>query len=309
MDEKNEKVTETKNSSNQAGFDYKKLSVVIPVYNEEHNIVDVLRRVRNVVGPDAEVIVVDDGSSDSTASLVEKTGVRLIRHPYNKGNGAAVKTGIRNASRRFVLLMDGDGQHPPEAIPKLVKRIENYDMLVGARDDATVQTRGRKLYNKSMNAFAGYIAGRRIYDLTSGFRVARRKVARAFLHLLPNSFSYPTTITLSMIKAGYSVDFVPLTFDIRMGRSKIRPFRDGLRFLIILLRVATLFAPMRVFLPISIFFILAGMLYYLYTFITWHRFTNLALLLLVTGIIVFLLGLVAEQISLLRFERVEDETE
>jgi len=309
MDEKNEKVTETKNSSNQAGFDYKKLSVVIPVYNEEHNIVDVLRRVRNVVGPDAEVIVVDDGSSDSTASLVEKTGVRLIRHPYNKGNGAAVKTGIRNASRRFVLLMDGDGQHPPEAIPKLVKRIENYDMLVGARDDATVQTRGRKLYNKSMNAFAGYIAGRRIYDLTSGFRVARRKVARAFLHLLPNSFSYPTTITLSMIKAGYSVDFVPLTFDIRMGQSKIRPFRDGLRFLIILLRVATLFAPMRVFLPISIFFILAGMLYYLYTFITWHRFTNLALLLLVTGIIVFLLGLVAEQISLLRFERVEDETE
>ncbi len=308
MDEKNEKVNEAKTSPEKSRFDYKKLSVVMPVFNEEGNIGSVIRRVREVVGPEAEIIVVDDGSSDSTVSLFEDADIRLIKHPYNKGNGAAVKTGIRHANREFVLLMDGDGQHPPEAIPKLVERIERYDMIVGARDDATVQTRGRKLYNKAMNSFAGYIAGRRIYDLTSGFRVMRRKVARGFLHLLPNSFSYPTTITLSMIRAGYSVDFAPLTFDIRIGQSKIRPFRDGLRFLIILLRVATLFAPMRVFLPISIFFVLAGVLYYLYTFILWHRFTNLALLLLVTGVIVFLLGLVAEQISLLRFERVEDET-
>ncbi len=308
MDEENKSVTNDSAEQTSSIFEAGKLSVVIPVYNEQENIADLLRRVRNVVGPQAEVIVVDDGSTDKTADLLRDSDARVIRHPYNKGNGAAVKTGIRNARREYVVMMDGDGQHRPEDIPNLVERLDEYDMIVGARTSESAQTFGRGAYNKALNIFASYIASRRIPDLTSGFRAVRRKVARGFLHLLPNTFSYPTTITLSMIRAGYSVDFVPMTFDTRSGRSKIRPIRDGLRFVGILLRIATLFSPMRVFLPVSLLFFGGGVGYYLYTFIMWHRFTNLALFMLSTGVIVFMLGLVAEQISLLRFDRVEDET-
>jgi len=306
MDEENKGVSNDAPEQKAASFDASKLSVVIPVFNEEENIKDVLGRVRKTVGPEAEIIVVDDGSTDSTRELLQGADAKVIRHPYNKGNGAAVKTGIRNAGRDNIVLMDGDGQHKPEDIPKLVERLDEYDMAVGARTSESVQSFGRGIYNRIINVFAGYIAARRIPDLTSGFRAVRRKIARGFLHLLPNTFSYPTTITLSMLQAGYSVDFVPLTFDTRLGHSKIRPVRDGLRFIGILLRITTLFSPMKVFLPVSLLFFGSGVGYYIYTFIKWHRFTNLALLLLSTGVIVFMLGLVAEQISLLRSDRVED---
>ena len=290
-------------------IDFSKLSVVIPVFNEEENIVGVIERLRKTVGDDAEVIVVDDGSTDRTPALLEKENVQTVRHPYNKGNGASIKTGTRTATRDFILFMDGDAQHRPEDIPKLIEHLDTYDMVVGARTPETVQSTGRRLYNKSLNYFASYITGHPIPDLTSGFRAIKRKVARGFLHLLPNSFSYPTTITLSMMRAGFSVGFVPLTFDTRRGHSKIRPVRDGLRFMTILARIASIFSPMRVFLPISLFFFGGGIVWYIYTFITSHRFTNLTLFMLSTGVVVFMLGLVAEQISLLRFDRVEDDFE
>ena len=308
MDAENNKVTSETVGSGKTGFDPKKLSVVIPVFNEEKNIRDVLARIRRTVGPEAEIIVVDDGSTDSTPELLKESDALLVRHPYNKGNGAAIKTGIRHARREYMVLMDGDGQHRPEDIPKLVAGLSEYDMVVGARDKGSTQSFGRKIYNHTLNVFAGYIAGRRIPDLTSGFRAIRRKVARGFLHLLPNTFSYPTTITLSMIRAGFSIDFMPLHFDVRAGKSKIRPIRDGLRFLVILLRISSLFSPLKVFLPVSMFFLLGGIGYYVYTFITWHRFTNFTTLMLITAVMVFMLGLVAEQISLLRFDRYEDES-
>jgi len=285
---------------------YVDLSVVIPVFNEEENIGGLLDRIRAVVGKDAEVIVVDDASTDRTREIAAAKGVRLIHHPYNKGNGAAVKTGLRAASRPIVVMMDGDGQHRPEDIPALVIKLDDYDMAIGARTAGSAQSAHRGMYNRMLNVFAGYLTGRNIEDLTSGFRAMRKEVARKFIYLLPNTFSYPSTITLSMIKAGHNVCFVPLEFDARKGSSKIHLFRDGMRFLMIILRISTLFAPVKVFLPVSLLFFGVGIGWYLYTYILWHRFTNWALFMLSTGVIVFMLGLIAEQISQMRFDRSED---
>lgn len=282
------------------------VSVIIPVYNEAENIVGVIDRLISVVGQDAEIIVVDDGSSDGSGNLIADKGVKVIRHPYNKGNGAAVKTGIRKATRPILVFMDGDGQHKPEDIPKLVEKIGEYDMVIGARTFQSVQSAPRFTYNKMLNFIAGYLTGYKIKDLTSGFRVIKKELAKKFVYLLPNTFSYPSTITVAMVKAGFSVGFVPLAFDARKGNSKIRPFKDGLRFLMIVLRISTLFAPIRVFLPVSLFFFLGGIVWYIYTFIMYHRFTNLSLFMLSTGVVVFMLGLVAEQISQLRFDRTEN---
>lgn len=282
------------------------VSVIIPVYNEAENIVGVIDRLLNVVGRDAEIIVVDDGSTDGGAALIADKGVKVIRHPYNKGNGAAVKTGIRNATRPILVLMDGDGQHRPEDIPKLLEKIGEYDMVIGSRTFQSVQSASRFTYNKALNFIASYLTGHKIKDLTSGFRVIKQEMARKFVYLLPNTFSYPSTITVAMIKAGLSVCFVPLAFDARKGNSKIRPIQDGLRFLMIVLRISTLFAPIKVFLPVSLFFFLGGIGWYVYTFLMYHRFTNLSLFMLSTAVIVFMLGLVAEQISQLRFDRTEN---
>lgn len=282
------------------------VSVIIPVYNEADNIVGVIDRLISVVGGEAEIIVVDDGSTDGSGELIASKGVRIIRHPYNKGNGSAVKTGIRNATRDILVLMDGDGQHKPEDIPKLLEKIGEYDMVIGARTFQSAQSAPRFTYNKMLNLVAGYLTGHKVKDLTSGFRAIKRELAKKFLYLLPNTFSYPSTITVAMIKAGYSVGFVPLVFEARRGNSKIRPIQDGLRFLMIVLRISTLFAPIRVFLPVSLFFFLGGVGWYIYTFLMYHRFTNLSLFMLSTAVIVFMLGLVAEQISQLRFDRTEN---
>lgn len=282
------------------------VSVIIPVYNEADNIVGVIDRLISVVGREAEIIVVDDGSTDGSGELIASKGVKVIRHPYNKGNGSAVKTGIRNATRDILILMDGDGQHKPEDIPKLLEKIGEYDMVIGARTFQSAQSAPRFTYNKMLNFVAGYLTGHKVKDLTSGFRAIKRELAKKFLYLLPNTFSYPSTITVAMIKAGYSVGFVPLVFEARKGNSKIRPIQDGLRFLMIVLRISTLFAPIRVFLPVSLFFFLGGVGWYIYTFLMYHRFTNLSLFMLSTAVIVFMLGLVAEQISQLRFDRTEN---
>ncbi len=250
-----------------------------------------------------EIIVVDDGSQDATAAQAEAAGARVVRHPYNKGNGAAVKTGIRSATGEFILVVDADGQHPPEDARRLVERLGEYDLVIGARSAATQANARRRLGNALLNRLASYLTGRRIPDLTSGFRAARREHLREFLHLLPNGFSAPTTTTLAFLRAGYSVAFEPIDARPRQGSSKIRLARDGAKFFLILLRVITLFSPLRVFVPISAAALLVGFAYGLWNVVVHSRIPNGSVLLILFAVVVFLVGLVSEQISALRFER------
>lgn len=283
-----------------------RVSVVIPCYNEVENIEDVLNRIKGIVDAKAtEILVVDDGSTDGTSEILDKAGVRVVRHPYNKGNGASVKSGIRNALGEVIVLMDGDGQHRPEDIPRLLEELEGYDMVVAERNKESIDQAGRQGYRKIVNLFASYITGMRIPDLLSGFRAIRRDLAMKFVYLLPNSFSYPSTLTLSLIKAGYSVKFVSLRFEARKGSSKISPFRDGMKFFMIIIKVATLFDPMKIFLPASAVSFIAGLLNYIRTYISYGKFTNMSMLLILMGFLIFLMGLIAEQISQLRMDRAE----
>jgi glycosyltransferase involved in cell wall biosynthesis len=277
------------------------VSVVIPAMNEAHAIADVVSHLR-ATAPGREVLVVDDGSSVDTAARAAAAGARVIRHPYNKGNGAAVKTGIRNATGDYILILDADGQHPPEDALRLVARLGEYDLVIGARSAASQATSGRRAGNALLNRLAGYLTGRTIPDLTSGFRGARRDCLREFLHLLPNGFSTPTTTTLAFIKAGYSVTFEPIEARQRRGQSKIRFARDGAKFFLILLKVVTLFSPLRVFLPVSACSFLVGAVYGAWTAAVHGRIPNGAVLLILFAVIVFLVGLVSEQIATLRFE-------
>ncbi len=283
------------------------VSVVIPAYNEEEAIGRVVREVLEQVGNLREVIVVDDGSTDRTAEMAEQAGAQVIRSPYNKGNGAAVKAGIRRATGEVVVMMDGDGQHKAEDIARLLEPMrEGHDMVVGARNFGSQAGLHRGLANWLYNTLAGYVAGHKIPDLTSGFRAIRRDVARKFLYLLPNTFSYPSTITLALFRSGYSVAYIPIEAARRVGQSKIRYLRDGSRFLLIITKIATLFAPIKVFLPVAAGFFLAGLGWYAYTFITVHRFTNMSAFAMGFGVQLFLLGFIAEQIAQLRFDRSED---
>ena len=249
-----------------------------------------------------EVIVVDDGSRDGTGAAATSAGAIVVAHPYNKGNGAAVKSGIRRATGEFVLILDGDGQHRPEDARRLVSRLGEYDLVIGARSATTQASQARRIGNAALNQLATYLTGREIPDLTSGFRGARRECLREFIHLLPNGFSTPTTTTLAFLKAGYNVAFEPVEARSRVGQSKIRLARDGAKFLIIILKIITLFSPLRIFLPISIASFLLGTAYALWTIATQSHVTNSSVLLIMLAVIVFLVGLVSEQISALRFE-------
>ncbi len=283
-----------------------RVSIIIPAYNEAENIGALLKRLKGVASDDWEIIVVNDCSDDRTPDICLESDVKVVSHPYRMGNGASIKTGMRNAVGEILVLMDGDGQHKPEDVARLLDGMEKYDMVVGARSWKSQSGWSRGLANKVYNFFASYVANRTIPDLTSGFRAVRRKVAKRFIYMLPNSFSYPTTLTLSFIKSGHSVDHVPIETEKREGESKIRPLKDGVRFILIITRIATIFSPFRVFLPISLILFVVGAIYYLYWLVVAHRFTNMALLLILMSGIVFLLGLVSEQISQLRFERTED---
>ena len=283
------------------------ISVIIPAYNEEEAIGAVVREVVERASEVKEVIVVDDGSSDGTAAAAEQAGATVIRSPYNRGNGAAVKAGIRRATGEVVVMMDGDGQHKAEDIARLLEPIrEGHDMVVGARNFGSQAGLHRGLANWLYNTLASYVAGNKIPDLTSGFRAIRRDVARKFLYLLPNTFSYPSTITLALFRSGYSVAYIPIEAARRVGQSKIRYLRDGSRFLLIITKIATLFAPIKVFLPLAAGFFLAGLGWYAYTFVTSHRFTNMSALAMGFGVQLFLLGFIAEQIAQLRFDRTEE---
>jgi glycosyltransferase involved in cell wall biosynthesis len=277
------------------------VSVVIPAYNESAAITEVVDAMRSAA-PWREIIVVDDGSADDTSTRASEAGAIVVRHPYNKGNGAAVKTGIRRATGEYVLVIDGDGQHRAADAQRLVARLGEYDLVIGARAGSTQATQARRAGNHALNGLASYLTGRRIPDLTSGFRAARRRHLLEFLHLLPNGFSTPTTTTLAFIKAGYNVAFEPTEARPRIGQSKIKLAQDGAKFLVIILRVVTLFSPLRVFLPISLASFIVGAAYAIATVATQSKIPNGAVLLIMFSVIVFLVGLVSEQIAALRFE-------
>lgn len=280
------------------------MSIVIPALDEADAIGAVVGSLMTAA-PWREVLVIDDGSVDDTAQRAADAGARVIRHPYNKGNGAAVKTGIRNATGEFVLIVDADGQHRPEDACRVTARLGEYDLVVGARSAATQATAARRGGNAMLNRFAGHLTGRPIPDLTSGFRGARREYLREFIHMLPNGFSTPTTTTLAFIKAGYNVAFEPIEARARVGRSKIRLARDGAKFFLILLKIVTIFSPLRVFVPVSLFAFAVGAAYGVVNFVIDGRIPNGAVLLILFAVIVFLVGLVSEQISTLRFGRTE----
>jgi len=277
------------------------VSIVIPAYNEADVIGQVVASLAGSA-PWREIIVVDDGSSDGTSALASAAGAIVVTHPYNKGNGAAVKSGIRRAAGEFVLIIDGDGQHPPEDARRLAARLGEYDLVIGARAASTQATLARRLGNGALNWLASYLTGRHIPDLTSGFRGARRACLREFIHLLPNGFSTPTTTTLAFIKAGYNVAFEPIEARNRVGQSKIRLASDGAKFFMIIVKIVTIFSPMRVFLPLAGVSILAGLGYGIWNVVAHARIPNGAVLLILFGVMVFLVGLVSEQISALRFE-------
>jgi glycosyltransferase involved in cell wall biosynthesis len=277
------------------------VSVVVPAYNEAEAIAGLVGALR-AASAWHEIIVIDDGSKDGTAQQASAAGATVVRHPYNKGNGAAVKTGIRTATGEYILIVDGDGQHQPEDAQRLVARLGEYDLVIGARSAETQATHLRRFGNWALNWLASYLTDREIPDLTSGFRAARREHLREFLHLLPNGFSTPTTTTLAFIKAGYNVTFEPVEARQRVGHSKIRLARDGAKFLMIILRVVTLFSPLKVFLPVSLAPFAVGVAYAGWTIYHEMHVTNTSVLLIILSVIVFLVGLVSEQISALRFE-------
>ncbi len=282
------------------------LSIVIPARDEAEGLRNLLPRIRSHYAG-AEIIVINDGSSDETISVCEDAGVTVLSNPYSMGNGAAIKRGARAAHGKVIVFMDADGQHDPDDIPRLLEKLdEGYDMIVGARRNRGQAGMHRALANTIYNRVASIMTGFRIEDLTSGFRAVRARKFKRFLYLLPNGFSYPTTITMAFFRSAYAVAYIPIETRKRSGRSKISLVRDGMRFFLIILRIGALFSPMRLFLPVSGSLFLVGAGYYLYTYFTMHRFTNMSALLFIASILTFLIGIVSEQISSLHYRDAED---
>ncbi|MEX2524959.1 MAG: glycosyltransferase family 2 protein [Gammaproteobacteria bacterium] len=282
------------------------ISIIIPAKNEQEGLQRLLPELVQRYS-DAEIIVVNDGSDDDTVKVAEENNTDvMISHPYSMGNGAAVKTGARTASGDILVFMDADGQHSPKDIQKLLDKIEEgYDMVVGSRDNSGQANLGRLFANRLYNFLATRISGHSIMDLTSGFRAVRADVFRQFLYLLPNGFSYPTSITMAFFRAGYSVTYVPIDVKIRIGKSHLRPIRDGIRFLLIIFKIGTLYSPLKIFVPVSFLFFVTGLSYYAYTYITMSRFTNMSALLFISSILVFMIGLVSEQVTTLMYSNID----
>lgn len=277
------------------------LSIIIPARNEAEALNTLLPEIKQVV-PDAEIIVVNDGSTDGTEEICRSLGVEVVTLPYNMGNGAAIKTGARKARGKSLVFMDADGQHTPDNIPKLVDGLNNgYDMVVGSRSREHQSSIGRLLANFTYNFLASLVVGRKIEDLTSGFRAVNAEKFKEFLSLLPNGFSYPSTITMAFFRTGYAVKYLPVIVKKRLGKSHIRPIRDGLRFLLIIFKIGTLYAPLKIFVPVSVLHFLVASSYYSYTYFVHGRFTNMSALLYSASVLIFLMGLISEQITSLLY--------
>jgi glycosyltransferase involved in cell wall biosynthesis len=281
--------------------DTRHISIVVPAFNEAPTIAELVNSLR-ASAHWHEIIVVDDGSNDDTSARAAHAGAVVVRHPYNKGNGASIKTGIRSATGEFVLVMDGDGQHRYTEALKIAARLGEYDLVIGTRAPEAQATSGRRIGNALLNRLATYLTGHKVLDLTSGLRGARREYLREFLHLMPNGFSTPTTTTLAFIKAGYNVRFEPVDVLQRTGSSKVRLATDGIRFFLILLKVVTIFSPLRLFVPLSLVAFLLGAGYAVWTAVTQRHITNSSVILIVLAVLILLVGLVSEQISSLRVE-------
>jgi glycosyltransferase involved in cell wall biosynthesis len=279
-----------------------RLSIVLPAKNEAAAIGPVVERLRQTY-PKAQIIVVDDGSQDNTAAVATQAGASVISRPYSQGNGAAIKTGARAAKGEIIVFMDADGQHDPADIPRLLAKLdEGHDMVVGARDRQSQASPWRGLANRFYNRLASYITGHRVEDLTSGMRAARAGHFREFLHLLPNSFSYPTTSTMAFFRAGYSVAYIPIRAAKRVGKSHIRLLRDGTRFLLIIFKIGTLYSPLKLFGPVALLMFLAATGWYAHTYLSAARFTNMSALLYSGSVITFMMGLISEQITSLMYK-------
>jgi len=288
-------------------MDRAEVSLIIPANNEEQTIGGVIKKIKTLY-PEFEIIVIDDGSTDETGTVAKDAGAIVYTHPYNIGNGAAIKSGIRIASGEILVFMDGDGQHDPEDIKRLMKWLPDYDMVVGARSKGNHASLVRALGNKIFNRLASYVSKFAVEDLTSGFRAIKADVAHNLLYLLPNTYSYPTTLTLGVLRNGKSVKYTRIEIQGRQkGASKIRVFRDGIRFFMIITKICGLYSPLRIFLPVSFTMFCLGLGHYLYTFLTAGRFTNMSALLFTTSILIFMMGLISEQISQMRFERSEGD--
>lgn len=283
-----------------------KISIILPAKNEAAGLRSLLPEIRSQM-PDAELIVVNDGSTDDTADFCTQQGVKLVTQPYSMGNGAAVKAGARAAKGEILVFMDADGQHQPQDISLLLEKLNGgYDMVVGARSWGGQAGAHRAVANGFYNRLASWMVGQKVDDLTSGFRAVRADKFRKFLYMLPNGFSYPTTITMSFFRAGYAVGYMPIHAPKRIGNSHMRLVRDGVRFLLIIFKIGSLYSPLKLFFPVSVFFFLLGAGNYVHTYLTLHRFTNMSALLFITASIVFLIGLVSEQITMLAYKGTED---
>lgn len=282
------------------------ISIVIPAKNELAGLTKILPKLCELY-PDSQIIVVNDGSNDGTERLSETYDVTIVHHPYSKGNGASIKTGARAATNDVIVFMDADGQHEPENIKTLIGRLDQgFDMVVGARSALSQASVGRLCANKFYNWFASLMVGHEVSDLTSGFRIVRADYFKKFLYLLPNGFSYPTTCTMAFFRSGYSVGYIPIEAEKRIGKSHIKLMKDGVRFLLILFKIGTLYSPLKIFFPISLVSFATGLLYYLYTYVTMGRFTNMSALLFTTAITIFLMGLISEQITSLVYSKNND---
>ncbi len=283
------------------------ISIVIPAKNEAKNLFTLIPVIKNL-GIADEIIIVNDGSTDDTKNICIDEGIKIVSHPYSMGNGAAIKTGARVAKGSIIVFMDADGQHDPEVIPSLLEKLDNgYDMAVGARSYDTHASVTRLLGNQLYNRLASIMTGHKIEDLTSGFRAVRARHFKKFLYLLPNGFSYPTTCTMAFFRSGLSVAYVPIKAGQREGKSHIKLLKDGLRFFLIILKIGSLFSPMRLFLPISVTLFAVGLSYYGYTYLTAGRFTNMSALLFISSMFAFLIGILSEQISALHYKGVDDD--
>jgi glycosyltransferase involved in cell wall biosynthesis len=279
-----------------------KISIVLPAKNESAAIGQTIKHIQKLEVI-AEIIVVNDGSTDQTKQVAEQAGAKVISHPYSKGNGAAIKTYARHAQGEIIIFMDADGQHDPNDIPQFIKKLEQgYDLVVGARQKGSQASLGRGFANAFYNKLATYMTEHQVEDLTSGFRAVRAEKFREFLYLLPNGFSYPTTSTMAFFRAGYSVTYIPIHAAKRIGKSHIRLLRDGTRFVLIIFKIATLYSPLKMFLPIAIFLFLIATGWYGYTLYEYSRFTNMSALLYTGSIMVFLMGLISEQITSLMYK-------